>query len=198
MSNPPADTSTNATLLQFNKIGAIIYVDMTWTTIGVSLLQIVLFGVLVWWLESPPALGKRNTLQNTFTPINTLLLVMILANLINIGLYYAFTQVSELTTKAALITISNAAWSTISVSMLYYSWYRGFSVVDSIAPRWMNLLRSILAISLILQIANTALASVYNLLPASNPIHTAALNWDNAIFVATGVLLIFFDFFTII
>ncbi|KAI8609452.1 hypothetical protein BC830DRAFT_1150417 [Chytriomyces sp. MP71] len=175
-------------------LGTTIYTWMTWIVICVSIVQVVALGGQTIWLEGNGQPIQKLLKLLLLKPINLLLLLMIVSNLL-INAFYYLSLSSHEAVASYLSTIST---SSLLILMMIYSWERGKPVILAVSPHIAWPCKAVVLTFTSSQIAANASNLSSNLFRGNN-LEASITTWQvyQGLLIVTAVLLLGFEFFTL-
>ncbi|KAJ3289013.1 hypothetical protein HDU79_004390 [Rhizoclosmatium sp. JEL0117] len=102
-----------------------------WTTLAVSIFQLFLLGLVI-YLEYRVYL----TLKRVFSPVNVSLFSMILFNSLGLNLFDSIPLTADIPTFLNYFYAAIVSSTFYEISLIFYSWSRGYPVIKAILPSW--------------------------------------------------------------
>ncbi|ORY48736.1 hypothetical protein BCR33DRAFT_782418 [Rhizoclosmatium globosum] len=167
------------------------------TAICVALIQVLLLGMVT-------SLEYRfyKTFKRVINPINVYLLLVILFHSLYLIVYYQADYGAELRSVLGLYYSSVVLTILFEISLMLYSWNRGYPVITAVVPKWLLFwIRGYICVYIVIQIsfgscviAQLAMLALYNGPSEIESKINYVANLLDQVFVA---LLIAFDAFTL-
>ncbi|KAJ3237107.1 hypothetical protein HDU81_009987 [Chytriomyces hyalinus] len=157
-----------------------------WATLASGVIQLLLL-VLA---ERPPNRCFKPT------PINVILVVMIITNTITNVAYYVYEKtVSDLVASYVCLGFSNLAYATMFISIFYYAWLRGYSVIEVVLPSALPWIPPIFALFVLVEVAGGVIpVSSWFMTPEQLLVYDV---WSSIQFAAQTVIISVFDIFIV-
>ncbi|KAI8608526.1 hypothetical protein BC830DRAFT_948566 [Chytriomyces sp. MP71] len=132
----------------------------TLITFVVSFLQLATLGILQWSVTRSKSTETRA--RSVFTPVNLLLLSTVFSNCGGVtGNYVAWIVTDQLSATISVL-VSNTCTAILKISMLCYTWRRGYPVIEAIFARSVTAVKCYLAVFILLKVACLVLDGYYN------------------------------------
>ncbi|KAJ3404330.1 hypothetical protein HDU80_002971 [Chytriomyces hyalinus] len=158
----------------------------SWATLASGVIQLLLL-----------LLAERPTSRRFKpTPINIILVVMIITNAVTNVTYYLYEKmISDLVTSYVFLGISNFAYATMFISIFYYAWLRGYSVIEVVLPSALPWIPPLFALFALVEVVG-GVVPVWSwfMTPEQRAVYDV---WSSIQFAAQTVIISVFDVFIV-